>query len=97
VKCPYSNPTIVQCNNCHLPDCVRDEKQDQREQVERWRKDNPERVKEIRHNQYIKNREKEKAYQKQYYQKVKNTSKYKEDRAAYMREYRAMKKEERVM
>jgi hypothetical protein len=25
MKCPYINPTIQQCTNCPLPDCVRDE------------------------------------------------------------------------
>lgn len=25
MKCPYNNPTISQCENCPLPDCVNDE------------------------------------------------------------------------
>jgi hypothetical protein len=24
VKCPHINPTIVQCNKCPFPDCIRD-------------------------------------------------------------------------
>lgn len=36
MKCPYINPTIQQCEKCYLPDCVRDERQDDREKCKRY-------------------------------------------------------------
>lgn len=35
MKCPYINPTIQQCSNCSFDDCIRDEKQDDREKCKR--------------------------------------------------------------
>lgn len=35
MNCPYSNPTIQQCEKCPLDDCYRDEKQDDREKCKK--------------------------------------------------------------
>lgn len=83
------------CFNCHYTDCIRDEGKDEAERVAKWRKNNPNKVKEIRRKQYIRHTEREKSYQKKRYNAIKDTKEYKETRKIYMREYRARKKEEK--
>lgn len=81
------------CFHCPYPDCIRGETQDEAERKAEWRKNHPDRVKEIRRNQYIRHRESEKAYQKKHYNKIKDTAEYKESRRIYMNEYRKRMKE----
>lgn len=87
------------CFHCPYPDCIRNEKQDAVESTAEYRRKYPDRVKNTRHKQYEKNRDKEIEYQRNYYSELKNSDRYAEyrrKRNEYLREYRARKKAERV-
>ena len=84
----------LDCFNCHYPDCIRPETQDENERVRKWNRDNPDKRRAIRRRYYLKTQDRAKEYQKAYYQKVKDTPEYKQARAEYMRKYRARKKAE---
>jgi hypothetical protein len=72
MTCPYINPSIQQCENCPLPDCDRDEHQDDREKCKKH---------------YYKDIEASRVYHRDYerekYDTVKNTKKCRAFRARY--------------
>lgn len=88
MKCPYINPTIAQCENCSLPDCYRDEKEDVNQRAREWRKNNPDKVKAIRQRMYLKNAEREREYQRKKYQIIKDNPEYKSCKKEYSKKYR---------
>jgi hypothetical protein len=94
--CPYSKPTNEQCFNCTLPDCYREEGRDEAERIALYRRMHPDKTREVRRSQYIKNREREIAYSSAKYQELKNNPEFRKERAEYLREYRAKKKREKV-
>jgi acyl-CoA reductase-like NAD-dependent aldehyde dehydrogenase len=47
MKCPYTNPTIQQCESCSFDDCIWDECQKAKERHKRYRDRHPERVRAI--------------------------------------------------
>jgi hypothetical protein len=52
MKCPYINPTIQQCTNCPIPGgCVKNNTDYQIEQIRKWQKNKPDKVR-----QYAKNK-----------------------------------------
>lgn len=63
MKCPYTNPTIQQCENCPLPDCTKNEDS---ERAIKWIKNNPEKRKIIRRRYYLNHRQSEINRTKQY-------------------------------
>jgi hypothetical protein len=83
MKCPYANPTIQQCENCTLPDCVREITEDHNNYQSNWCKNNPDKRRAIRYRYYKSHAEKEHTYNRERYQKIKNTPKCK----AKQREY----------
>lgn len=85
------------CFNCPFDDCIREEGRDEAERKAIYRRKYPERVRESRRKQYIKNREREIEYSRTYYKNIKNSERYAEykaERSQYMREYRARMKAE---
>lgn len=78
----------LDCFNCGYDDCIRPMTQDDNERAAKWRKNNPEKVKEIRRRQYLKNQEKEKEYQRQRYQKIKDDPNYKTHKKTLNKAYR---------
>jgi len=69
MKCPYIKPTITQCLNCSNKDCVRDERQDDREKCKKH---------------YFKDintsRKYHREYEREHYSTVKNTEKCRKHR-----------------
>lgn len=50
MKCPYSNPTTKQCLNCTVPGgCVKTNSKALYDSIEKWKKNNPDKVKKYRH------------------------------------------------
>lgn len=74
----------LDCFNCPYPDCIRSENQDSID----WQKNNPEKRKAIRRRYYLKNREREKEYQRSYHQEVKDTEEYKAMKQKLNKKYR---------
>lgn len=87
------------CFQCSFDDCIRDERQDEAERIVEYRQNHSDRVRATRRKQYVKNREQEIEYQRNYYKNLKTSEKYAEyrkKRNEYSREYRARKKAEKV-
>lgn len=82
------------CFNCEFTDCIRPENADAIEQATKWAKDNPEKRSIIRKRYYSKNADKEKAYQRTVYKRIKDDPEYKARKLQTQRERRARKKAE---
>ena len=79
MKCPYIKPIPVQCLNCQLPDCIRDERQDNRDNYNRYRAENLDKERERDRNRRSAEKERRNTYNRDYYwkNKVKRQAYYK--------------------
>jgi hypothetical protein len=99
MKCTYINPTIQQCENCPLPDCVRDEKQDHNEYCREWNRNHPERLRATLKRYRASHPEQSRKDRHKNYEKIKDTAEYKQKKHDYYMgrkntpEYKALKKE----
>lgn len=96
MKCPYTKPTITDCNKCPFPDCIRSESADVQARVKEWKKANPEKVREYhrRRRENFTKEKKQAELQRLNEWKAKNPSNVKKSQRKSNEKWRAAHREE---